>query len=72
MEQHGCSPAWCVSAVDALPLRRAVKLLHPRRHTLFCLMDARGGVRLLPEERVIDAYLRCPGETLAQVDDSTR
>ena len=70
MEQHGCSPAWCVSVMDDLPLRRAVKLLHPRRHTLFCRVTEQGGVRLIPEERVIDAYLRFPGETLGQVDNS--
>ena len=31
-----------------------------------------GGVRLIPEERVIDAYLRFPGETLGHVDESAR
>ena len=72
MEQRSYSPAWCVSITDDLPLRRAVKLLHPRRHTLFCRVTEQGGVRLIPEERVIDAYLRFPGETLGQVDDSAR
>ena len=72
MEQHGCSAAWCVSATDALPLRRAVKLMHPRRHTLFCLVTEQGEARLIPEERVIDAYLRFPGDTLKKVDDSSR
>ena len=72
MEQHGCSPAWCVSVTEDLPLRRAVKLLHPRRHTLFCRVTEQGGVRLIPEERVIDAYLRFPGETLGHVDESAR
>ena len=72
MEQHGCSPAWCVSVTEDLPLRRAVKLLHPRRHTLFCRVTEQGGVHLIPEERVIDAYLRFPGETLGHVDESAR
>ena len=72
MEQHGCSPVWCVSITDDLPLRRAVKLLHPRRHTLFCRVTEQGGVHLIPEERVIDAYLRFPGETLGHVDESAR
>lgn len=72
MEQHGCSPAWCVSITDDLSLRRAVKLLHPRRHTLFCRITEQGGVRIIPEERVIDAYLRFPGETLGQIDISAR
>ncbi|MGN0747850.1 MAG: hypothetical protein ACI4ML_14350 [Aristaeellaceae bacterium] len=72
MEQRGCSPAWCVSVAEGMPLRRAVKLMHPWKHTLFCLTEGKGGVRLIPEERVIDAYLREPGETLAKVDDSAR
>ncbi|MGN1021111.1 MAG: site-2 protease family protein [Aristaeellaceae bacterium] len=72
MEQRGFSAAWCVSATEKLPLRRAVKLMHPRRHTLFCVTGERGGVRVLPEERVIDAYLRQPGENLGKVDASAR
>ncbi|MGN0779497.1 MAG: site-2 protease family protein [Aristaeellaceae bacterium] len=70
MEQRRYSHAWCVSVAPDMPLRQAVKLLHPRRHTLFCLLEGgQAAARLMPEERVIDAYLRTPGASVGNAAD---
>ena len=65
LETRGHLRTCLVTVTDALPLHRAVGLLHPTRRTLYqvvTLGTARPGP-LVGEERLIDAYLKKPGET---------
>lgn len=69
MERKGIAPAHCLAAAENMPLRQAIMMLHPRRVTLFCLLDRELRLRrILSEEQVIDGYLRMPGERLESLD----
>ena len=69
MERKGITSAHCLTAMESVPLRQAVMMLHPRRTTLYCLLDRELRLRrVLSEEQVIDGYLRMPGERLERLD----
>ena len=73
MERRGITAAHCLAALGTVPLRQAVMMLHPRRMTMYCLMDSNLSLRrVLSEEQVIDGYLRMPGERLESLDNQDR
>ena len=59
-EQKAAHPCCLVYASDSLTLRHAVKILHPRKRTVF-VRTGEQQICLTDEESVIGAYLRTPG-----------
>ena len=61
LESRGVMPCRLIAVTEDTTLRQAVRSLHPRRVTAFCMGNA-----LITEEQVMAAYLndasRCFGE----------
>lgn len=64
LENRGFQRTCMITVTDALPLQRAVRLLHPSKRTFF-LVQRLGSMALLAritEDELVSAYLRSPGE----------
>lgn len=69
LESHGAMPCQWVTIAGATTLRRAVRCLHPRRHTMFCVVregsaDHRG---FLSEQALMAAYLDDPARAVSDL-----
>ena len=69
LESHGVLPCRWVTVVGDATLRQAVRYLHPRRHTMFCVVregsaDHRG---FLSEQTLIAAYLDNPARAVKEL-----
>lgn len=65
METHGSLPVVTMAVMTSVPVRTAVKLLHPTRYTQLLLLEP-GTMRLVAqvaEDQLIAAYLSSPAET---------
>lgn len=69
LDSRGSMPCRWVTVAGDAPLRQAVRCLHPRRHTMFCVVrcgtaDHRG---FLSEQAVIAAYLDDPARSIGEL-----
>lgn len=74
LESRGYLSTNLVTVTDVLPLRKAVRLLHPRKRTFFMMqrLGTMALLRCITEDQLVGAYLNNPGEKcgiFAQNDD---
>ena len=69
LECQGTLPCRWVAVTGDATLRQAVRVLHPRRHTMFCVVRDGSVVQrcFLSEEALISAYLDTPSETIDEL-----
>ena len=65
VEQSGSVTSACVTMVETLTVRQGIQRLHPRKHTLICVLSLEDErCKLIAEERLISVYLQNPSAIL--------